>query len=75
MNETNGAIVPNGNGYTEASGRENGLHAKFERVDATLVEIGLKGSGKLCEVALLPPSMILPSACVLGQVFFFSSPL
>lgn len=38
-------------------------------VNATLVEIGVKGCGRACDVSLQPPSLILPSVCVIGQVY------
>ena len=65
------ANKPNGKNTSECARRGNGVKAPNSdsaRVDATMVELGLKGSGKLCEAALVPPSMILPSACIIGQV-------
>ena len=65
------ANKPIGKNTSECARRGNGVKAPNSdsaRVDATMVELGLKGSGKLCEAALVPPSMILPSACIIGQV-------
>lgn len=44
------------------------LQQNNTKVNATLAEIGMKGCGRACDVALHPPSLILPSVCVIGQV-------
>lgn len=39
-----------------------------ERMDVDMLDMGMKGFGKPCDVFLMPPSLILPGTCILGQV-------
>ncbi len=50
--------------------RDRAEEKEEERVEVVMVSIGLKGSGKACDVVLHPPALVLPGSCVLGQVYF-----